>query len=98
MVAVVAAVVAALVAAAARAELRFCWVRANVWLFKPERAVLGAGNGSAGVRHWTPPPHPLLNASQPAAGFDPVKYARDRARHESWPTYAQAPLPRLEQQ
>ena len=85
----------ALVVAAAKAELRFCWVRANVWLLKPERAVLGAGNGSVGVRHWTPPPHPLGVVSQPAAGFDPGKYARDRARHASWPTYAQAPLPRF---
>ena len=27
-------------------------------VLKPERAVLGAGNGSVGVRHWTPPPTP----------------------------------------
>ena len=42
--------------AARGAGLRFCWVRVDVWLFKPERAVLGAGNGSAGVRRWTAPP------------------------------------------
>lgn len=78
--------------AAGRAGLRFCWVRVDVWLFKPERAVLGAGNGSAGVRRWTAPPALSGNAngdaSQAARNYDPSTRVQERARHAAWDTYA----------
>jgi hypothetical protein len=81
---------------AGTAGLRFCWVRVDVWLFKPERAVLGTNEGSVGVRRWTTPPALSSDAngraSQPARNYDPATRIHERARHASWATYAEAPL------
>jgi hypothetical protein len=68
----------------------------DVWLFKPERAVLGTNEGSVGVRRWTTPPALSSDAngraSQPARNYDPAMRIHERARHASWATYAKAPL------
>ena len=81
---------------AGMAGLRFCWVRVDVWLFKPERAVLGTSEGSVGVRRWTAPPALSSdangNASQLARSYDPAARTYERARHASWATYAKAPF------
>jgi len=82
--------------AAGMAGLRFCWVRVDVWLFKPERAVLGTSEGSVGVRRWTTPAALRAgangSASQSARNYDPSIRIHERAKHAAWDTYAKAPL------
>ena len=82
--------------AAGMAGLRFCWVRVDVWLFKPERAVLGTNEGSVGVRRWTTPTALRAGANgsapQSARNYDPSIRVHERAKHAAWDTYAKAPL------
>lgn len=76
------------------ARLRFCWIRVDVWLLKPERRVLGTGNGSTGVRRWRSPRSLPLNDSQPAAAYDHTEHASQRRTvHTSFALYDAAPLP-----
>lgn len=81
----------AVVAAAAGALLDLCWIRADVWLFKPDRVAMPNATGSRGIRHWSSPAHPL-RVAQTAVEYDPSANADDRALHESWPLYTQAPF------